>query len=397
MRPADPRIRQTLNQISQNLESANLATQASLFSVYERYINPCLASVATCLENSCQPCYACLTAWREPRSRNTPRPRRGRDNFGFDFYDDWDEDEGDWGNDELDRLLAGPAEVGQQPARNQKMNYGSRLGRRGILPPKRGELDPNVVPKSSVFGFLESLPWKIGGRGRRYRPSAADLQEHVGGGRFEEAEPLMEESEESGIDGKRNHGRKRSDTLASKSTTASLSSRGDLFTSEGEDDAVLLDDDEFAMALERRNTGTLSDDRSSKKARRKGSRRSHNSTETASSREAKKVGQEEGIASAPKSEAEGVRLLVEDTVLSLHDLKREEEQAEQDEEEGVKNDRQAAMQAARERGLMDTVGDDGRYLDKSNAGSARERVIKTEPGTSKLSQQTGGDIPKEPE
>ena len=251
MRPSDPRIRQTLNQISQNIESANLSTQASLFDFSRNYVSPCLSSFKVCLEASCQPCYAYFNT-REDQRRPHRSARRGRDDLGFDFYDDWDEEEGHWGNDELDRLLAGSDE---QPGKRAKMSYGSGIIRRkSIGVPNDGRSDPNLVPKSSMFGFLESLPWKIGGRGVRYRPSAADLQENVGRG-SRETQPLVEESEESGTDTKRGrHGRNRSGTATSRSTNNSLSSRGDLLPSEDEDDAVPLDD-EFAMVLERRNTG----------------------------------------------------------------------------------------------------------------------------------------------
>ena len=280
MRRNDPRLRQTLNQISQNIESANLSTQASLYTFSQEYVSPCLASLNTCLEASCQPCFAYLSK-RENQRHPHRSSRRGRDDLGFDFYDDWDEEEGNWGNDELDRLLAGSAE---QPARRAGMTYGTGVARRKSLGiPRDGGPDPNLVPKSSMFGFLERLPWKIGGRSVRYRPSAADLQENVGKG-AREAEPLMEESEES-ITSKRRgrHGRNRSGTANSRSTTNSLSSRGDLFPSEDEDDAVPLDD-EFAMVLGRRNTGTASDDRSSKKSKRRPAT-SPVSTKTVSSRD----------------------------------------------------------------------------------------------------------------
>ena len=275
------------------------------------------------------------------------------------------------------------------------MNYGTRLGRKSTLPPKGGELDTNIVPKSSVFGFLESLPWKIGGRGRRYRPSAADLQEHVGGGRFEEAEPLMEESEEHETDNKQGYRRNRSDTVTSKSTTASLSSRGDLFTSEGEDDAVLLDDDEFGMALERRTTGTLSptDDRSSKRSRRKRAERSRASTKTDSSRETRR----ERTASIPENETEVIEMLKEDPIPSLGDLKREEEQTGEDEEQDVESKRQAAMQSARERGLVDVAKDTRR-----ESGKTSEEVTSVDDRSQAAieGQDTptvDRNIPKEPE
>jgi len=172
MRRNDPRVRQTLDQISHQIESANLSTQASLYTFSHRYVSPCLSSFKSCLEASCQPCYACYTT-REDQRRPHRGLRRGRDNLGSDFYDDWDEEQGNWENDELDRLLAGSDE---QPGRRPGMSYGSGLvGRKNPGAPKDRRSDSNVVPRSSVFGFLERLPWKIGGRGARYRPSVADL------------------------------------------------------------------------------------------------------------------------------------------------------------------------------------------------------------------------------
>ena len=396
MRPSDPRIRQTLNQISHNIESANLTTQASLFTFSERYINPCLASLGTCLEASCQPCYACVASQRDNRSRHPQRPRRGRDNFGFDFYDDWDEEEGDWGHGELDRLLAGPAEVGQQPRRNQTMSYGSRLGRKTTSSTKGGEVDPHVVPKSLIFGFLENLPWKIGGRGTRYRPTAADLQENVGRGRFGEAEPLMEESEESGTDRKRKHRRNRSDTVNSRSTTTSLSSRGDLFTSEGEDDAVLLDDDEFAMVLERRATGTMSDDRSSRKSRKKNSHRSRASTKTRSSGETPKSAKQQRASSIPESEAEAVELAKDTQVPSLDELQREEERIKENEERNIESKRQAAAQIAQERGLVETRMHE--QVQQRESDHATVPIQSEDPAIpEQQAVEEDVDIPKEPE
>lgn len=340
MRRSDPRIRQTLNQISQNLESANIATQASLFSFSQAYISPCLSSIHTCLEASCHPCFTTRDEQRKPH-RNA---RRGRDDLAFDFYDDWERDEGEWGNDELDRLLAGSD---RQPAKQRGMRYGTRITRRKSLGmPKDPNTDPTIVPRSSMFGFLERLPWKIGGRGRRYRPSAADLQENFG--RRGEGEPLIEESEDFLNRGRGT--RNRSGTANSKSTTDSLSSRGDLFPSEDEDDAIPLDD-EFAMLLERRTTGTLSDDHSSRK---KGSKRPSASgaasTKTASSKDTRfsapsRRGTSTSIRTAPNV-AEN-----EHDDSSMTDLKQEEEYLRDEEETQVEKKRQAAQRLAQQRGL----------------------------------------------
>ncbi|CAF9906182.1 MAG: hypothetical protein HETSPECPRED_006095 [Heterodermia speciosa] len=348
MRRNDPRLRQTLNQISQNIESANLSTQASLYTFSQEYVSPCLASLNTCLEASCQPCFAYLST-RENQRHPHRGSRRGRDDLGFDFYDDWDEEEGNWGNDELDRLLAGSDE---QPKRRAGMSYGTGVARRKTLGiPRDGGTDPNMVPKSSMFGFLERLPWKIGGRSVRYRPSAADLQENVGKG-AREAEPLMEESEESIASvGRGRHGRNRSGTANSRSTTNSLSSRGDLFPSEDEDDAVPLDD-EFAMVLGRRNTGPTSDDHSSRKSKKRRPGTSPLSTKTVSSKDTRA---KRKLSSSPsKGEIRNTTEAIRNTEASIGDLKQEEEQAREEEEAEVESKRKAAQALAVERGLAKT-------------------------------------------
>ena len=344
MRTSDPRIRQTLNHISQNIESANLTTQASLFTFSENYISPCLASLSTCLEASCQPCFAVRDDLRQKRQRQSQHGRRGRgrENFAFDFYDDWDQDESEWGNDELDRLLSGDDTA--QPGKHGGMSYGSR----GVVRRKggEGEDDVNMVPKSSMFGFLERLPWKIGGRGVRYKPNVANLQDNVGR-RGMEAEPLIEEG---GEHEERGHTRSRSETVGSRSTINSLSSRGDLFPSDDEDDAVPLDD-EFAMALERRNTGTTSDDHSD--GRKKGKRPSGSraSTKTGSSRDAKSEKKERRGTSSSSRKIRPLVQTAEEDVPSISDLKQEEELVQRQEEAEVEQRRHAAQRLAQERGL----------------------------------------------
>ncbi|KAL8764364.1 MAG: hypothetical protein Q9184_000069 [Pyrenodesmia sp. 2 TL-2023] len=352
MRRSDPRIRQTLNQISQTVDSAQYTTRASLFTFHQTYVSPCFAGLTTCLEASCAPCYTCIanvasssghpTSEAARRRRKNHGRRRGREELSFDFYDDWaaEEEEG-WGNDELDRLLAGneTTAVDVQPGRKKGMNYGGIASRR-----KGGEddLDANVVPKSSMFGFLERLPWKIGGRGRRYKPSAADLQDvgersrklKVQG----EDEPLISESESGGEAVSKGHGRKRSGTVGSRETTTSLSSRGDLFPSEDEDDAIPLDD-EFAMALARRTTqGTLSDDNSRGKSKA-ASARTKSSRSPGSVRKKERGSSDEAVESVK--------------VPSMTSLREEEERVRAEEEERVESEQEAARRLAAERGLLD--------------------------------------------
>ncbi|MCJ1468170.1 hypothetical protein MMC07_006798 [Pseudocyphellaria aurata] len=342
MRHTDPRIRQTLNQISQNIESVNLTTQASLFTFSQTYISPCLSSVHTCLEASCHPCFGARDDRRPHRNA-----RRGRDDLAFDFYDDWEEDEGEWGNDELDRLLAGSD---GQPARQRGMSYGSRVVRRKSFGVPKDKSDPNIVPKSSIFGFLESLPWKIGGKGFKYRPSAADLQENVGRGRGE-GEPLIEEGDEGDADAARGRsGRNRSGTTASRSTTNSLSSRGDLFPSEDEDDAIPLDD-EFAMMLERRNTGATLDDHSSGKTRGSRPVGSRTSTKTGSSKGTKSTAAKPRATSASSGNVPGLAEAEDEDVPSMTDLKQEEEHVSREEEAQIEKRRHAAQILAQQRGL----------------------------------------------
>ncbi|CAF9924452.1 hypothetical protein IMSHALPRED_006200 [Imshaugia aleurites] len=355
MRPSDPRIRQTLNQISQNIESANLTTQASLFTFSEHYISPCLASLGTCLEASCQPCFAFRDDLRQKRQRQSQHSRRarGRENLAFDFYDDWEQDESEWGNDELDRLLNGDETA--QPGRHGGMSYGSRgVGRRKG---GEGEDDVNMVPKSSMFGFLERLPWKIGGRGVRYKPNVANLQDNVGR-RGVEAEPLIEEGGERE---ERGHTRSRSETVGSRSTNNSLSSRGDLFPSDDEDDAVPLDD-EFAMVLERRTTGTTSDDHSSgRKQGKRPSGGSRASTKTGSSRDTKSMRKDGRGTSTSSGRKPNLIITAEEDVPSMTDLKQEEERVRRQEEAEIEQRRQAAQRLALERGLS-SAGDESEDL-----------------------------------
>ncbi|KAL8752958.1 MAG: hypothetical protein Q9199_005381 [Rusavskia elegans] len=366
MRRNDPRIRQTLNQISQTVDSAQYTTRASLFTFHQTYLAPCLSGISTCLEASCAPCYTCITNAASSstpsdaaRRRRTGR-RRGREELSFDFYDDWEaqEEEG-WGNDELDRLLAGndfTSAEGQQPGRRSGMSYGGIGSRRktgGLGGGKdMGASEANIVPSSSMFGFLERLPWKIGGKGRRYKPSAADLQDVGEGQRSRTAalkarasgedEPLISESE-SGEEGRkgRRHMRKRSDTVGSRETANSLSSRGDLFPSEDEDDAVPLDD-EFAMVLARRTTqGTLSDENSSRK--KPGDSRAA-SMKTRSSKSSRSMGRKERSTSDDRDKVANAP--------SMTDLKEEEERLRLEEEANIETAREAARRLASERGLL---------------------------------------------
>ncbi|PKX93008.1 uncharacterized protein P174DRAFT_513466 [Aspergillus novofumigatus IBT 16806] len=354
MRPRDPRVRQTINQISHNLESANETAQEGLYAFSHYYILPCLSSIGNCI-------HACTAPCLPSREDHLRRRRRGRAEASFDFYDDWDNDDANdsllgWGTDELDRLLAGSGLTrggAEQPRRQRKMSYGTRGPRRksSVLVPDNRK-DPTVIPSSSFLGFLERFPWRLGARGLKYRPSAADLQEHphpTGLRRHvPEDEPLMESAEETEEqDSSSKNGRYRSATQTSRETATSLSSRGDLIPSDEEEDAVPLDD-EFALAwVSRRGTGLDSDDQLSDKVA--GMKRSMSGTfsfRTSASRESKKKKSRLRQSQSPNKEHTR-----DYGTASLVDLRKEEEQAELEEETNVARRRAAARRLAAGRGL----------------------------------------------
>lgn len=217
-----------------------------------------------------------------------------------------------------------------------------------LVPENRN--DPTVIPSSSFLGFLERFPWRLGARGQKYRPSAADLQEHPGGRRFDrEEEPLLETGDRSeDPDSYGNNGRDRSATQSSRETANSLSSRGDLIMSDEEEDAVPLDD-EFALALGRRGTGLDSDDQSGRKSlMRRSTSGTISSTTDASLNELRMKKKRGSRILSPRVIAVGAQTL---DAQSLDDLKREEEQAELKEEQEIIKKRFAAQRLASNRGL----------------------------------------------
>ncbi|KAI9847428.1 MAG: hypothetical protein M1838_000923 [Thelocarpon superellum] len=352
----DPRVRQTLNQISENLESVNETAQASLFIFIQNYLGPCVSSVGSCIESCTGPCFPN----RDERLRRNRGRRRGRAEYGFDFYDDWDDDDGardallGWDNDELNRLLVGS---GDPPAGERVMSYGAQDGnlpaqRRPKLGPSDGRADATLPHASALWTFVERLPWKIGGKGLKYKPSAADLQPRPGVHRSEEVEeePLLAESADGNAKARTNGTRARSDTTGSGGTTDSLSSRGDLFPSEDEDDAVPLDD-EFAMVLERRAARSTTDENSSRKTRGKRSTGSHSSARTASSKATRTSSHQ----SQPSSDLVEPSTRHVDVGLthapSLADLDKEEDRLRREEEVELERRREAAKHLALQRGL----------------------------------------------
>ncbi|KAF2752816.1 hypothetical protein EJ05DRAFT_238641 [Pseudovirgaria hyperparasitica] len=346
----DPRLRRTLNQLSQNIESANESAQESLFTFGQNYVRPCLSSIGSYW----QECTGCCLSTREDRLRRARGRTRGRAELSFDFYDDWEEDENetllDWGNDGFDRLLgSGSYGTTTQPNRERGMKYGGRKnnypsGRRRSAVHTHEGGDPTLIPSSSYFGFFSKLPFKVGGKGLRYKPSAADLTDHPGALRHDEheEEPLIEESEDA-QDNTKTHRRMRSTTHSSGHTIDSLSSRGDIFPSEDElDDAVPIDD-EFAMALERRTTGLSADDASSGRTRGKRPAGSRASMRTESSRSIRSKRRNRGTSTEAVGEVRSAP--------ALSDLKDEELHIEQEQEIRIELKRDTAQKLAAERGL----------------------------------------------
>ncbi|KAI0143745.1 hypothetical protein GGR57DRAFT_342839 [Xylariaceae sp. FL1272] len=354
----DPRLRQRWNRISQTTETVTESAAAGIWSFGHNYITPCLGSVGSALDS----CTAVCLGDREERARRARERQRtrGRAEFSFDFYDDWDEEFGEqdgggllggWRGEDWDRLVGGSGkrngEVADQPrTRNRAMSYGTRGTRR------RASIheDPTIIPSTSALGFLGRLPFKIGGT-LRYKPSAADLQEHPGSMKHatdSERAPLLGNSDddlEVHPQIMPTQPRKRSGTTGSGDTSDSYRSRGDLFPSdeEGEEDAVPLDD-EFTIALDHH------DDRSSNRTKSsKGKRiahyrisRSESRTTMDSTRPSLRLSRHS--TSNPPSP----------TILpapSLEDLEREELRLELEEEEEVEKKRQSAAELALHRGL----------------------------------------------
>lgn len=355
MRTRDPRIRQRINQISQNLETANESAQEGLYTFSQNYLSPCLSSIGDCISVCTAPCLPN----REDQLR---RRRRGNAEANFDFYDDWEnasEDDGllGWGTGELDRLLAGSGLArggAEQPRRPRRMSYGTRhTRRRSTVHMDDNRSDPTVIPSSSLLGFLERFPWRFGAKGVKYRPSASGLQEHPGSHprRYpEEDEPLMaatEEDEDHRVS-YQDTGRVRSATGSSRGTNNSLSSRGDLFPSDDEEDAVPLDD-EFAFALGRRGTGLESDEPSGSKTEMVRSSSGTSSLADTSSKKSKRGTKKKR--SSTKSPMSTDQEVIKMDTPSMADLKKEEDQAAKEEEARIERKRLAAQELAMKRGF----------------------------------------------
>ncbi|KAK8004161.1 hypothetical protein PG990_001970 [Apiospora arundinis] len=372
----DPRLRQRWNQISQTTETVTENAAAGIWTFGHTYLNPCLGSICSAFDG----CAACCLGDHEERARRRRERERARGNaeYSFDFYDDWDDDlagEGGgqgsgggggifkgWHHEDWDRLLAGtgtskkgPGEIHEQPQSSKRgMSYGTREARRKSSTAE----DPTIIPSTQPIGFLGRLPFKFGGP-LRYKPSAANLQEHPGRHGLEgEHEPLLggaDDHHEAHFMVSPTHSRKRSGTTGSGDTSDSYRSRGDLFPSDGEgdEDAIPLDDefaDEFAVALDR---VASTDDRSSNKTRSsKGKRKASSAYSVQRSASRTTLGSTYSRHSSSmlhQTPELAIPQVAEPSV--IEDLQYEEEQLRQQEDEEIERKRQAAAQLALERGL----------------------------------------------
>lgn len=354
----DPRLRQRWNQISHTTEAVTENAAAGIWSFGHSYVNPCLQSIGSAAECCLVPCFGDREE-RARRQRDRGRAR-GRAEYSFDFYDDWDEDlggedhggfGGQWRNEDWDRLLAGTgrdkmggtAEIQEQPrTRKRGMSYGTREIRRKSTQVE----DPTIIPSTQAIGFLGRLPFKIGGT-LRYKPSAANLQEHPGRLSHDgENEPLLWDEEDYHPEWSP-QSRKRSNTTGSGDTSDSFRSRGDLFPSDGEgdEDAVPLDD-EFAVALDRVDDRASNKTRSSKGKRIAGYGKGRSGSRTTIDSGYSRPNSLHRIRShSPVFDAD------ESALASIDDLRQEEEEIQRVEDEQIRRKRQAAAQLALERGL----------------------------------------------
>ena len=345
----DPRLRQRWNQITHDAEAVTENAAAGIWSFQHHYINPCFGSIVHSLESCTTVCIG------DPEERQRKRRERERaTEYSFDFYDDWAADEenggllGSWSNDDWDRLLAGTGtqrrhtggETSEQPRRKRGMSYGTRSGRR-----KTSENDPTIIPSTQPIGFLSKLPWKMGGT-LRYKPSAADLQEHPGRHEGDEGEPLLGHDDDDYVL-RLPKTRNRSGTTGSGDTSDSYRSRGDLFPSdgEGEEDAVPLDD-EITYDMLRK------DDRSGRTRSSKGKRPASGIgvSRTVSRTTLGSAASRDSLRQDRKSSSLPVTPDIDD-IPSLHDLERQERALQQAEDEEVAGKKEAAALLAAERGL----------------------------------------------
>ena len=334
----DPRLRQRWNQIAHDAEAVTENAAAGIWSFQQHYVNPCFESISQSIE---QCTTVCLGDAEERLRRRRERQRsHGTAELSFDFYDDWHDGEEEesggllnsWRGEDWDRLLAGTGstrkhtgETTEQPRRKRGMSYGTRGSRR-----KSPNEDPTIIPSTQPIGFLSKLPWKMGGT-LRYKPSGTDLQDHPGKHDEGEREPLLGSDDESDYGQVLHVPRQRSGTTGSGGTggtSDSYRSRGDLFPSdgEGEEDAVALDDEVTYDMVKK-------DDRSSGKTRSSKGKRPVEDLATSRTFSMTTLGSSASTESLERSPHSNPPTPGITTVLSMDDIRLEEERARREDEE----------------------------------------------------------------
>lgn len=410
----DPRLRQRWNQITHDAETVTENAAAGIWSFQQHYLNPCFGYLGDSFDQCTSLCLGDVEE-RRRRRRERERSTPGAE-YAFDFYEDWYDEQtlddgggggsgffGNWAGEDWDRLLAGTGSqrkhlggegtttTTEQPRRKRGMSYGTRGTRR-----KASEHDPTIIPSTQPIGFLSKLPWKMGGT-LRYKPSAADLQDNPGKHEDPETEPLLpaaNNDEEESDYGQLLVPRKRSGTTGSGGTggtSDSYRSRGDLFPSdgEGEEDAIVLDDDvTYDMVRNDRSSGKSDGTRSSKGKRPIDGEgyfatRTLSRTTIASNSSADTMPRRRSLSSHVASPAT-------EHVPSLHDLRLDEERIQQEEDEEVARKKEAAVQLAARLGLPPNNNADSYSIAELKTVSSSDDVHTIQPAPQIFQQQQQG-------
>ncbi|ANB11340.1 hypothetical protein AWJ20_4145 [Sugiyamaella lignohabitans] len=353
------RIREVWETTQENLETAVGTAYSRWTNVNNHYVNPTVESISSCTRG----CFSCF-----PDTRRRPGSHRRN---SMDFFDMYDE-EGEFGRDELDRLISedqidgyddfGPEDpvYERQPegaARPGSINEHS--GASGGAPAISHVLRDTKKSFLSIFGSL--MPLWAQPPSLRYKPSTAGLR------------------------GVRPANRSRSSTKSSVQSSETFRSRTDLFSDEEYEDAQMVSDN-FAAALvfgrsrggtmgsrSSLNSGKNSADTKSIDSRRSDSTKSirdpaESSAAATAAAAAKDTTKEISEDRGSKDETEALKTTTSSsaslttttptstTVIEIgatdEELRAEEAQAELEEEREIEQNRRAAQTLAANKGLQ---------------------------------------------
>ncbi|KKY28570.1 hypothetical protein UCRPC4_g00501 [Phaeomoniella chlamydospora] len=167
----NPELRQTLQNLTRNIESANETAQENIYTFSQNYVDPCFASIRSCFLSCADPCFSCGDRKRRKRGRSVGGPE-----LSFDFYDDWDDEFEDvYSGEEArenDALLEPLVETSEDEdyrahlpkgkkkhGRKRSSTNGSEdttnsLSSRGDLIPSDEELEADAVPLDDEFAMV---------------------------------------------------------------------------------------------------------------------------------------------------------------------------------------------------------------------------------------------------